>query len=512
MTRTVEQATPPAYRWRWAALTALLAAEAMNLLDATIVQVAGPRIHANLAGPTSDIQWFSAAYTLPFAALLLTGGRLGDIAGRRRVFRLGVTGFLVMSLACALAPSAGLLIGFRVLQGAAAALIIPQTFGLIRAMFSGHEIPRALGAIGPVTGVTAVCGPVAGGVLTHADLLGSSWRAVFLVNVPIAAAVLVIAPRLVEDRAPQRPRLDPVGTILVIIGTALLVYPLIGTVQPGAAARPAWTWAAMATGLAVLAVFAVHQRRGALAGRPPLVEPSLFATKAFPGALLTSTLFFAALSGPTLVVVLQMQLGLGVGVLAAGLTLLPWSVGSAVSSWTAGAYLMPRYGSRLMFAGLAVLLTGVLAAIAAYQTSPSGYPRLLLPALAVAGLGAGLFTTPFFSTALHLVRPQETGSAAGLLNAVQQFGGTLGVAVLGSIYLGAARPGGHAAALRAVQHAFWIAAALVVATALTATLMTRPRKQSRRAARGSAADPARPSPPKGHGAPAKPGMDTADSL
>jgi MFS family permease len=251
------------------------------------------------------------------------------------------------------------------------------------------------------------------------------------------------APRLVEDRAPQRPRLDPVGTILVIIGTTLLVYPLIGTVQPGAAARPAWTWAAIATGLAVLAVFA----------------------------------------------------------------------GSAVSSWTAGAYLMPRYGSRLMFGGLAVLLTGVLAAIAAYHTSPSGYPRLLLPALAVAGLGAGLFTTPFFTNALHLVSPQETGSAAGLLNAVQQFGGTLGVAVLGSIYLGAARPGGHAAALRAVQHACWIAAALLVATALTATLMTRPGKPRCRARRGSAGGPAQPPPPpKGHGAPAKPGMDSADRL
>jgi EmrB/QacA subfamily drug resistance transporter len=468
MAQTVEHAAPPTYLWRWAALTALLAAEAMNLLDATIVQVAGPQIHADLGGPVSDIQWFSAAYTLPFAALLLTGGRLGDVAGRRRVFRLGVTGFLLMSLACALAPSAGLLIGFRAVQGAAAAVIIPQTFGLIRAMFGAHEISRALGSIGPVMGLTAVCGPVLGGVLTHADLLGSSWRAVFLVNVPIAVAVLIIAPWLIEDRAPQRPRLDPIGTVLVVIGTALVIYPLIGT------ARPAWTWAGIAAGLAVLAVFAGHQRRSALAGRPPLVEPSLFATRAFPAALVTSTLFFAALTGLTLVVVLQMQLGLGVGVLTAGLTLLPWSLGSALSSWTAGAYLVPRYGPRLMFAGLALLLTGVLAAIAAYHaSSPTGYPIPLLPALAVAGLGAGLFTTPFFTTALHLVSPQETGSASGLLNAVQQLGGTLGVAVLGSIYLAAARPGNHAAALRAVQHAFWIAAALLVATTLAAAVMTR---------------------------------------
>jgi MFS family permease len=141
---------------------ALLVAEAMNLLDSTIVQVAGPAIHADLGGPVSYIQWFSAAYTLAFALLLITGGRLGDIAGRRRVFRIGVTGFMLASLACALAPSAGMLIGFRVVQGAAAAVVIPQTFGLIRAMFDGDETAKALGGIGPVMGLAAICGPVLG--------------------------------------------------------------------------------------------------------------------------------------------------------------------------------------------------------------------------------------------------------------------------------------------------------------------------------------------------------------
>lgn len=180
-----ETMTPVAYRWRWWGLTALLVAEAMNLLDTTIVQVAGPTIHTDLGGPVSVIPWISTAYTLPFAVLLITGGRLADIAGRRRVFRIGVTGFMLASLACALAPSAGLLITFRVVQGAAAAVIIPQTIGLIKTMFRGSEMSRALGTIGPVMGLAAVCGPVLGGVLTHADLFGSSWRAVFLVNVPL---------------------------------------------------------------------------------------------------------------------------------------------------------------------------------------------------------------------------------------------------------------------------------------------------------------------------------------
>ncbi|MGW1560557.1 MFS transporter [Streptomyces sp. NPDC002144] len=174
--------TPTAYRRRWPALTALLLGEAMNLLHATIVQVAAPKIHADLGGSVSDIQWFTTAYTLPFAVLLITGGRLGDIAGRKRLFVIGVTGFTVASAAGAEAPTVGLLIAFRVVQGAAAAVIIPQAIGLIKTTFSGPEMSKALGSSGPVMGLAAVCGPVLGGVLTHADLCGSSWRAAFLVS------------------------------------------------------------------------------------------------------------------------------------------------------------------------------------------------------------------------------------------------------------------------------------------------------------------------------------------
>lgn len=169
---------------RGLALAAVLTAEAMNLLDATIVQVAGPVIHTDLGGAQAAIPWFSAAYTLAFALGLLTCARLGDLVGRRRVFRAGVVAFAVTSLACALAPGAATLIALRAVQGAAAAAIIPQTFGLIRALYEGDELTRALGMIGPVMGLSAVLGPVLGGVLTHADLFGSSWRAVFLVNLP----------------------------------------------------------------------------------------------------------------------------------------------------------------------------------------------------------------------------------------------------------------------------------------------------------------------------------------
>ncbi|GAA3785970.1 MFS transporter [Streptomyces coacervatus] len=462
---------PTAYRWRWLALTALLLGEAMNLLDATIVQVAAPAIHADLGGSVSGIQWFTTAYTLPFAVLLITGGRLGDIAGRKRLFVIGVAGFMLASAACAMAPSVVLLIAFRAVQGAAAAVIIPQTIGLIKTMFAGGELSKALGGIGPVMGLAAVCGPVLGGVLTHADLFGSSWRAAFLVNVPLSLAVLAISPRLRENRAPKRPALDLTGTLLAAAGTGLAVYPLIGADLSG---LPLRSWAAIAAGLCLMAVFAVHQRRVAEAGRSPLVEPSLFAHRGFPAALVTSTTFFAVTNGLMTVILLQLQLGAGVGVLKAGLTLAPWSVGLAVASWIAGAHLVKRNGPRVMSLGLAVLMAGVLSAIAVYRTAEAdagSYPIPLLFALAVVGVGVGLFSPAFFTIALKRLQPQEIGSAAGLLNAVQQLGATLGVAVLGSVYLGSAHSGDAVAGLRAVQTAFWGAVVLVMVSFAVSRMM-----------------------------------------
>ncbi|MEV7027101.1 MFS transporter, partial [Kitasatospora sp. NPDC093558] len=373
--------------------------------------------------------------------------------GRRRVFRVGVAGFLLASLACAAAPTLGALIAFRAVQGAAAALIVPQTIGLIKAMFRGDDTARALGSIGPVMGLAAVCGPVLGGVLTHADLFGSSWRAVFLVNVPLSLAVLALAPLLAEDRAPRRPGLDPAGTALAVLATALLVLPLL---RSGSGLTDASSLASLAAGCAIAVAFAAHQRRGARSGRGTLVETSLFGSARFPAALVCSALFFGVGTGLTLVVVLQLQVASGADALTAGLTLLPCSAGMAAASWCAGAYLVHRYGSRVRDAGLAVLAAGILATAGAFGASSH---RVLLPcALAVVGIGQGLFTPSFFSAALQPLRPQEIGSAAGLLNAVQQLGTTVGVAALGRIYLTSADTDG-------AQRACWagLAALAVVA-------------------------------------------------
>lgn len=434
---------------RWIALTGLLVAEAMNLLDATITTVAAPVIRTDLYGTASDAQWIAAAYTLPFAVALVPGGRLGDIHGRRRLFVLGVCGFLLASAACTAAPTMTVLLAARVVQGCFAGLVIPQTIGLIKATFDGPALGRALSLIGPVMGLTAVAGPVLGGVITHADLAGLSWRAVFLVNIPLGLLTLACVRFLGEDRAARRPGLDVPGFLLSGAVATAFVIP---TIDGGT------SWGLPAAGVVGVAVLAVHVRRRGAGGRDPVFEPSLFRDRGFPAALASSVLYFAVSTGVVFAVVLHVQDGLHHSVLASSLTVLPFSAGLAVSSLLAGQVLLARTGPGLMFPGVVLLAAGIAGGVAV--------PTWLPVALGVAGLGGGLVTVPFFTTALSRIRPHETGSAAGLLNAVQQLGGTLGVAVLGSAYLGTG----------SLTAPFLASLALCGALVLTVALMLGSRK------------------------------------
>jgi MFS family permease len=187
------QAMP--YRWRWVVLAVVLAAEVMDLMDSTIVNVAGPSVRADVGGGATTLQWLSAGYTLAFAVLLVTGARLGDIFGRRRLFLIGSAGFTAMSAACAAAPSPGLLICFRVLQGAFGALLLPQGFGMLKEVFSEAEMPKVFATFGPVMGLSAIAAPILAGLLIDANLWGTGWRLVFLINVPIGVFALSTAER-----------------------------------------------------------------------------------------------------------------------------------------------------------------------------------------------------------------------------------------------------------------------------------------------------------------------------
>ena len=425
---------PPSasYRWRWWILGTILVAEVMDLLDTTIVSIASPAIRDDFGGGTSQLQWIGAAYTLTFAVLLITGARLGDLVGRRRMFLIGTFGFTLFSALCAVSVNSGMLIGSRAVQGGFAALMIPQGLGIMREVFPPKEVGGAFAAFGPVMGLSSVLGPVLGGFLVTANIFGTGWRMVFLINVPLGVAGLLLAYRLFpkNTRTPGATKLDLVGMVLLSAAALLLIYPLVQGRDLG---WPLWTYLSMAASVPLLAVFAWYQRRLSGSGGSPLVEPSLFRNRAFTSALGVGIFFFAAMSGLMFGCTLMMQLGSHWTAMHAGATMIPMSLGIAVGAGLSGAVLGPKYGRRVLHVGMVVMTAGVLGLWASYAhwgLQISSWD--LIAALAVTGLGMGLLIAPFFDIALAGVTDQESGSAAGVLNAVQQLGGSIGVAALGT--------------------------------------------------------------------------------
>ncbi|NUP02854.1 MAG: MFS transporter [Nonomuraea sp.] len=439
------------YRWRWPALAVILAGSVMELLDATVTIVAGPTMRAELGGGPSLIQWLGAAYTLAMTAGLLVGGRLGDIVGRRRMFLAGIAGFTAGSLLCALAFSPETVVAARVVQGLFGAAMIPQGMGLMKEMFPPKELQTAFGLFGPVMGLSAVGGPILAGVLTSID-----WRLIFLINLPIGAGAALAALRFLPANRPvPGVRLDLPGAALASLGTVLMVFPLV---QGGEYGWPAWTFAMMAASGAVFAVFAAHQRRKAARGGDPLVAPSLFGRRAFVAGMATGTVYFAAFAGFLFVIGLYTQLGLGFSPLKAALTGVPSSLGMIVGMGVAQA--ARKYGRRVLLSGAVVMAAGVTSVIVV--AAPGVSPWQLAPALALTGFGSGLIMSPYFGIVMAAVEPGETGSASGTLTALQQVGGALGVALLGSVYLGS----GAGAALA-------VAVGMIVATFAAGLLLPR---------------------------------------
>ncbi|MFJ6747904.1 MFS transporter [Streptomyces sp. NPDC091266] len=435
--------TAEPYRWRWAALAVVLIAEIMDLLDSTIVGVAAPAVRSDLGGGSSALQWLAAAYTLAFAVGLITGGRLGDLFGRRRMLLIGLFGFTLSSALCGMADSIGALIAVRALQGLFAALTIPQSYSIVVAVFSPQERGKAFGAFGPVMALASVGGPVLAGALINADIAGSHWRSIFFINVPLGVLAFLGTLRYVpESRAEVRPRLDLVGMALVSAATVLLIYPLVQGRELG---WPAWTFVCMVAAVPVLALFWWWEKRVSRAGGSPLVVVGLLSKRAFSGSLVVGILFFAAMNGLLLVFALFLQVGLGWSPMRAGLEIAPIAFGVALGAIAAGAVLVPRFGRRVLHAGAAVMAVGaggVSLTLHGAGADVGGWQ--LSPALLVTGVGMGLFLSPFFDFALASVEEEETGSASGVLNATQQLGATVGVAVLGTLFF--ALVGGQVAA------------------------------------------------------------------
>jgi EmrB/QacA subfamily drug resistance transporter len=447
--------------WRWLAFGTVITAAVMDLLDSTITQVAAPTIRHDLGGSYAVIEWVTAAYALAMAVGLLTGGRLGDVFGRRRVLLTGMTGFVAASVACAVAGTAGELIAARAAQGLMGAIMLPQVFGLIRDLFAAHEMGQAFGVYGPVMGLSAMLGPIVSGGLIGADLFGTGWRMIFLVNVPVGLAALALGGRLLPAGSPsgeaRRGRLDLPGAVLAGAAMFLLVFPLA---QGHSLGWPAWLLGMLAASVLVLGGFAWYQVRRQRSGRAPLVEPSVFRHRPYSAGIVFSIVFVGSLGGIVMIFNVFLQNGLGFTAWHSALTTAPWAAGAFVGS-AVGGIAMTKLGRRVLHAGLVVEATGLLAVYAVLRGAGGGVSTAdLLAPMVIGGIGMGMVFVPLFDIVMAGVRPQEMGSASGVLQTVNSLGMSLGIAGIGAIFF--ALTGGRGGHVPVYLHAAqWTALATV---------------------------------------------------
>ena len=429
----VVEDAPITGRARSAALIALLLASTMELIDTTIVNVALPSIEADLGASGAQLQWMVAAYPLAFAVALITGSRLGDAFGRKRLFLLGLVAFIVMSTACALAPDAGTLVFFRALQGLGAAAMIPQVMSNIQVMYAPEERAKAMGAFTGLAGIATVAGPVLGSVLTEADIAGTGWRAIFLVNIPVGIGALYAAVRFIpESRSTARPDLDPIGVLTLAAGLLAVLYPLTMGREEG---WPAWVFALVVVGVLLLTRFVAAQRRAERQGREPLVALSLYRLRSFTGGSAVLMLLFVSMGAYFLAQTIYLQAGLGWSVLKAGLTGIPFAVTTAAMAGVGVVVLAPRIGRRVLQVGALVLAAGVVVLAATVQVAtPETTFWAFIPGFVVTGAGFGLMVAPIGMFTVADVPVEQAGSASGLFNTTTQLANAIGAALLGTVF------------------------------------------------------------------------------
>jgi EmrB/QacA subfamily drug resistance transporter len=467
-TRTEAPAPADAHISHWRALPVLMAGTAMIVLDFFIVNVALPAMQSGLHASATSLEWVVAGYGLTFSTLLITAGRVGDRVGRRRMFSVGLALFALTSAGCGLAPTAGALVVFRFLQGAAAAIISPTVLAIIGVVYTGEDRVRAISIYGVVLGVAAAAGQLLGGLLIQANLFGLGWRAIFLINVPIGLAALILSPRLIpESRAGTGHRLDLGGTILLTAALTAIVLPLVEGRRLG---WPAWTWITLAAGPVLLAMFAIHQVRMRRAGRAPLLDMHLFCTRAFSAGLLTQLALWCGQASFFLILALYLQNGRGLDPLAAG-TVFTIAAGAYLAASLRAPALTVRWGRRLVAVGALILAAGHgLLLVAVTIEGTRGSIAALAPGLLLVGAGMGLCITPLTTTVLASAGPQSAGAVSGALSTTQQVGNSLGVAVTGVIFFGALS--------RGYAHAFVLGlmelAVLLVGVAALTRLLPRP--------------------------------------
>jgi EmrB/QacA subfamily drug resistance transporter len=423
-------------------LPVLMMAVFAIVLDFFVVNVALPSVQADLHAGSAATEWIVAGYGLAFAVLIITGGRLGDRFGRRRVFCAGLELFVLASALCGLATSPAELVAARLVQGAGAALISPNVLAIIGVHFAGPARVRAITVYGIVMGLAAAGGQLLGGLIIEANPLGLGWRAIFLINIPIGLVALAWSRRqIAESRAPSPGRLDVRGVTLVTLGLTALVLPLV---EGTALHWPAWTWVSLAAAPVILGSFAADQVRAERRGLAPLLPPSLFRRPELAAGLVTQLAFWCGMASLFLVLALYLQLGRGLDALQAGLVFTVLAAFYLGTSLRAPAMTL-RSGRRLIAAGALVLAIGEAALLVAVAERGGASVAWLVPGLALAGAGMGLCITPLTSTVLAHADPQRAGAVTGALSTMQQVGNAIGVAVTGVIFFGLL-PNGYARA------------------------------------------------------------------
>jgi len=453
-----------------AGLATVLLGAALAPIDLFIVNVALPTINADLHTSAATLEWIVAGYGVAFALLLVIGGRLGDAFGHRTLFTTGLAAFTLTSLACGCAPNAGVLVAARVAQGAAAALLAPQALSIIQATTTGERRSRTLGYYGAAGGLSMVVGQLLGGVLVAADVAGTGWRPIFLVNVPIGLLGVVLARRLVPRTRTARPLgVDVPGTGLLGLTLLTLLVPLM---EGRALGWPAWCWVLLAAFPLAAVAFVTVERRLEARGRTPVVPPSVVRMPSMRRGLGVAVPLFAGFGGFLFVYALTLQDGLHLGPLGSGLAVTPAAVAFLVASLVSSA-LVARIGSRVVVIGAVVQTVGLLALVGTVLLNRPDVPVLaLVPGMLLTGGGQGLTTTTLFRVILSRVPADSAGAGSGLLTTTQQIALALGVATLGTLFVSLSAPLGMPGALALVTG---LQAALTLGIACTARRMPDPR-------------------------------------
>jgi len=469
-----ETATALAHSRRWLILGVVLVGSFMAILDVFIVTQGLPSIKTTLGAGVSDLELVVSAYSLVYAVFLITGGRLGDILDRKRIFLAGMTVFTIASALAGYAPSASFLIGARALQGFGAALMYPQVLSIIQVTFKGSERALALGLFAATGGIGAITGNIVGGLLIQINLGGLAWRPIFLVNVPIGifgilAGFLVLHP----SRTERAPKLDLPGVGLISLFLVMLILPLAEGQQVG---WPNWMLTLLVLSFPVLGIFVIYERRRTDKGEDPLVDMDLFRHRSFAVGIPLTLLYYVTASGLFFTLVLFLQSGLGYSPEISGLSFAMFNIGFITASLL-GPRLVHRFGTRVLSLAYILETVGLGWIILALNSYGSGLTIYELAApFIVFGGGAGFALSPLLGVILSGVPSQEAGEASGVVSTSFQIGNTIGISLFGLLFYrflnGQQSPASYIDAFKMTVPLFMI---LSIAGFLLVFLITQPR-------------------------------------